>query len=1032
MNKWTKTARWICIVCVLGTAGNLFAQTDHFIENQRYVVGLNDFSWGDTYVGKTTSGNGLLLEEQINGTETNTVKLTINSLQIGSETNSGNTVEIYKGGELRIAGDFTVLGTNNGNGLLIGDQGTLFMQSDFDASMGGFYYNSGANLMVGGEVSNLDNVEGGLNFTLTGDGATWSFGTNLLTIGEISDANSVSISNSALLEIDNISIGSATNVNNGFVVSDNGRVFVQDSIDILGSNNYLRVTNSGILAVDFDFDASVGIVEIQEGGILEAHQDLIYHGITNGGGIIMTGTNANWSNLSGSTLLVGPSTDENTLTITDGAIVRAGGIAVGSVTNKDNKIFINNGGNLILGSIASTLSDTNEIWVTEGGKITFESDYNLSTDGSFFWGNGGILEAQGEAPIFGTWRINNEYDEHGTLFLNNGKTLILNGSSARWSAFGDNLHIGDLSPDNHLIITNGGQAFVNSTSIGDFKYGNFSDGGNNNSILITGTNSLLDSSSYVAIGGTIDSGIWYEGGISNSITVNNGGLLSVGTMLHNRNTTGTSGLNIGPGGIVEAQDYYQASGASLNIYTDASGINAGLLSVTNNAEFEAGARVGFDAVAALDIARVYTNQIVESGTLIVGGITNATTADLDVLENTGGSLVNYDLWETNQNIYATFTRRSITDGGGLDPDSMLDLIAQEIDRLASEGNAAASNQVEILSAMGSDLERKLQLEQMYSYQIPTYMHNQGVFGGIDQVRARGLSAHEPASSKPKGAAGPHAEEQGLQGWAKVYGSFGNRDADDESGFVDGYDAQTYGTVFGLDQAFGDWLFGLAGGFAGSILDGDNGDESDATTGYGILYANYGTKEWFGDLVLSYGLTDMDNTSGTDFDVTSSTEASQTMFYIGGGYQLEDKPSGALFRPLFGLQVSQFDQDAYTEKSPNALAKDVEAYDRLSAQSTLGASLIFPKTGSKVDMELQLRTYWLHEFNNDEENVGYTLIDSGLPGQFILRSPDQDIAQLGMGFVTKGKNGWQLRADIDLQLSETFTSTTLSGALLYEF
>ena len=1032
MNKWTKVARWICIVCVFGAAGNLFAQEDHFIENQRYVVGINDFSWGDTYVGKTTSSNGLLLAEQIDGTETNSVKLTINSLQIGSETNSGNIVRIDKGGELTIAGDFTVLGTNNLNGLIINDQGTLFMQSDFDAAMGGFYYTNGARLKVGGEISNLDNVENGLNFTLTGDEATWNFGTNILTIGALTDANSVSISNNALLEIDNISIGSSGTVSNGFVVSDNGRVFVHDSISIdpLG-DNYLYVTNAGILAVDFDFDASLGIVDIQQGGILEAHQNLIYHGITNGGGIIMTGTNANWSNLSGSSLIVG-TTNDNSLIIRDGATVRAGNIIIGDSNTQSNNVYVTSGGNLILENTGSMVaSRTNGLWITQGGKLTLESNYDYALNSGLRWGNGGIIEAFAEAPVFNGRLVNGEYVENGGLFLQDGQTLILNGPSARWSGVLYNLHIGDLSSDNALIVTNGGVAFANSVSVGDFK-----EGGNNNQIIITGTDSRLLSGSYIAIGGTMDSGYWYEGGTNNVITVDNGGVLFATTTLHNRNTTGTSGLEIKPGGVVLVKDYYQANGAYLNIYTDTSGTNAGLLRVVNTAEFEAGAKVGFDAIADLVISKVYTNRIVESSTLIVGGVTNATTADLNSLENAGGALVNYDLWETNQNIYATFTRRSISEGGGIDPDSMLDLIAKEIDRLASEGNAAASNQVEILSNMGSDLERKLQMEQMYSYGIPSYMHNQGVFGGIDQVRARGAAFHgKPDNStlpRPKGVAGPHTEDQGLQGWAKVYGSFGNRDSDDDSGFEDGYNAQTYGTVFGLDQAFGSWLFGLAGGYAGSILDGDNGDESDASTGYGILYANYGTKEWFGDLVLSYGLTDMDNTSGTDFDVTSNTKASQSTVYIGGGYQFEDKPSGALLRPLFGIQVNWFDQDAYTESSNNSLAKDVEAYDRLGAQSTLGASVVFPKAGETVDMELQLRSFWLHEFNGDEEKVGYTLIDSGQLGQFLLRSPDQDIAQLGMGFVSNWKTGWQLRADIDLQLGKTYTATTLSGSLLYEF
>ena len=96
----------------------------------------------------------------------------------------------------------------------------------------------------------------------------------------------------------------------------------------------------------------------------------------------------------------------------------------------------------------------------------------------------------------------------------------------------------------------------------------------------------------------------------------------------------------------------------------------------------------------------------------------------------------------------------------------------------------------------------------------------------------------------------------------MYGSYGNRDKDNGSGFVDGYDAQSYGTVLGIDKSsFGSLLFGLAGGYAGSNLEGDNNDKSDATTGYGLIYASVGTNDWFGDLVLSYGLTDMDNEAG---------------------------------------------------------------------------------------------------------------------------------------------------------------------------
>ena len=249
----------------------------------------------------------------------------------------------------------------------------------------------------------------------------------------------------------------------------------------------------------------------------------------------------------------------------------------------------------------------------------------------------------------------------------------------------------------------------------------------------------------------MDSGNWIDGGTNNWITVEDAGQLDVVTTLHNRNTTGTSGLNIKPGGVVDAQDYYQASGAYLNIYTDASGTNAGLLRVADTAEFETDAKVGFDSIAALDIGKVYTNKIVEASTLIVGGVTNATTENLSALEQTRGLLVTYDLWEQNQDIYTTYLRRSIAEAGDLD--NMLAEISAEIARLAAEENSAASNQLVIIDNMGSAQEVQREMEQLYSYQLPTYMHNQGIFGGIDQVRARGASFHGNSStslSRPSG------------------------------------------------------------------------------------------------------------------------------------------------------------------------------------------------------------------------------------------------------------------------------------------
>jgi outer membrane autotransporter protein len=112
---------------------------------------------------------------------------------------------------------------------------------------------------------------------------------------------------------------------------------------------------------------------------------------------------------------------------------------------------------------------------------------------------------------------------------------------------------------------------------------------------------------------------------------------------------------------------------------------------------------------------------------------------------------------------------------------------------------------------------------------------------------------------------------------------------------------------------------------------------------------------------------------------------------------------------------------------------VEAYDRQSYQSIVGAVFIIPsKAGSGLGMETRVRAGWLHEFNDDEEKVNYTLVGSTQPGQFVMRSPDQDVAQFGIGCAAKLKHGMQLQVDLDSQIGETAVFTALSAGLLCEF
>lgn len=1064
--KWKKKPGWwICSAVILGLVGNIAAQEDFLIENRRTNL-VTDASWGDTYVGKYTDNNALGVFEGAkvqsddafigfsDTASSNAVHIsdegsewTMDSLQIGAESNSFNYLAVWSNGVVTIDGPLSILGAANSNMFLLLDGGTLKMGSDFDAAMAGFVFESNGTLSVAGSLSNMDAVDGGRHLVLSGRNAEWLRSTNTVYIGAASSGNSLTLEDGAQLDFINLEMGAVGTSSNLFKVTsgseaaitgnltiagqDNatdigGNLTLNGNLDITGTSNLFSV--AGNAKVYGDIKSNTGI-QLSGSGMLEAYSNVDMETLDGSGTMLLTGEHARWT--TNASISIGAADGGVTLLVQSNALVQADSIQIGSDSSTGNDITIIDGGKLILSGDGSYLHDENSLTVNDGGWLTFGTDWSTAiswgTNSSVEWGTGGTFEFQGEAVVVGSWWVagsGSNYVEYGTLFLGSGRNMIINGSNAYWAAGAHDLHVGDLSSDNSLVISNAAWAGVKSLSIGDFK-----EGGDNNLVLIGGAGTTVTSLNYTAIGGTMIDGAWHEGGEGNVLRVEDGALFYSPGVLHNRNSTGSSGLEIASGAVVDVDEYYQGTGAYLTILTDSAG-NAGLLSA-NTAAFEDGARVGVDAVARLQLDLTYTNTIVEADMMIIGGSTNGTTADLDMLGTSGGSLLNYNLLlEGGTNMVAIYSRNYISESAGFDPDSMLAEIADEIDSLASQGNVAASNQVEILSRM-SDEEVHRQMEQLYAYGLPTFMHNQAVFGGIDQVRVRGRAAGTAAPGRPVGAAGPHAEDQGLQGWVKGYGGFGSRDAGD-AGFDDGYDAQTFGTVFGLDRAFGAWLFGLAGGYAGSNLDGDNGDESDASTGYGILYANYGIEDWFGDIVLGYGLTDMDNTSGTDFDVTSTVEASHTAFFIGGGKEALDEASGMLIRSLLGLQVCQFSQDAYTETSPNAVGKDVEAYDRMSYQSQLGISISLPTEGSKVDLESRFRAFWLHEFNGDDEIVDYTLVDSNQPGQFVLRSPDQDVGQFGIGLLAKWRSGLRLGVDIDGQFSENFLSATLSGSLLYEF
>ncbi|QBG48032.1 hypothetical protein EGM51_11715 [Verrucomicrobia bacterium S94] len=659
----------------------------------------------EAYVGYSDSADGNFVQiyggvDYEESYENGILKITTNTvnaiwsakdLTIGTDANSNNMVWVgwlpgetnnFDGlnaggmGTLEIDGDLEINGVANGNALVIGDSATLKIHGDMDASMDGFYYlGSNSVLAVGGTLTGVNDVDNGYQeLQLFGEEAEWEPLNGAVAVGATSDSNTLSIVEGASLSLTNLVIGSSTTYENSVEVRNGGVLSMYGSVELFegaANSNHLEIADGGIFRAYNDFHHTGSSSNVHSGLQLRGGTAEFYGDFTASGGLIMDagtvefyggtnyvqaldgngtvtlgGTNSVWY---ANELLIG--------TITTNVITTNSGVTLGAVevyvedsnvlsidhfelgtadTNMGCTVTIRNGGELVLTNAAQCVNDAdNKLVLESGSKITFVKD--ITYDDVPYVGifRGVTYEFQSEGFIlpgldWGDW------DEVGYFSQRYQSTNIFNGAAAALNLGSYDVHIGDVDEENALIITNGASASVRALTIGDFA-----EGGGNNMVLVSGVGSTLTAGNYVAIGGTVIDGEWHEGSDNNILRVEDGAQLNA-SALYNRNAGGDSGLEIASGALVDVDEYYQASGARLTIMTDSTGTNVGHLAASQ-AEFEAGAKVGVDAVSRLTVDTTYTNSIITADTLVIDGVTNGIS--LSALDASGA------VWSTISSIW---------------------------------------------------------------------------------------------------------------------------------------------------------------------------------------------------------------------------------------------------------------------------------------------------------------------------------------------------------------------------------------------
>lgn len=964
--------------------------------NSLDASGGSSLSSASAWVGAGTNANNNVVTISDGGT----LWEVDGTLNIGTNGNSGNIVEVKSSGWIEVD-ELSIKGT--GNGFVLGSGGQLTVNSDFNASMAGFTNNSQGILNVGGKLTGFGNkIDKGRSLGIRGE---WDMAGADVGIGAVSDGgNRLDVEDGGWFSADNLNVGTASNssanllwvgdygssveiadtlrigstngTGNEVQVKWSAQMTVGNDIIIAGSNNTLTVEQAGLLRVENDFDASMEGFVFGEGGKLETTGTLA--GMTNTleGGRSVGLDGGGWD-LGAGTLTIGGQTSYNSIQLRNGGMLSGSNAVIGAGSaSAENYAMIEGTGSVW--SVSDSLvvggeGSANEMYISGGGVVA-SGNGSVGVDGS-----------------------DNE--------------ISITGAGSKWIVT-NQLNFGVNGSNNRLFVEDGGFLSSSNAVVGGAGLGN--------TIRVRGAGSQW-----------VNSGNLDVGGSGAGLIVSGAGHVDVGQKL---SLLDGASLSLATNGTVSTYDFFQGSGAALyfnsitNVVDDP---GAALVTVTNSAEFEAGATVAFlGAVEDVEVGVTNSRKIVASAGLVVDGVTNATGSELDVLVAEDYSSL-LDSWFTSVNdvLYMNIHSLSTAESAGFEPGTQMYDIANEIDRLSTNGNRQAINQRQLLGQYNGSVQNA-QLTQFYDRSVPTYMHMEGLFEGMRQVKNRGIM---PDTYWPVGAYGPHLYGEQVQGWVKGYGTWGQQDG---SGEFSGYDQSVYGVVLGFDKAFGDLLAGVAGGYSSSDISQDDGDSSKSGLGYGLLYGSWGTSSWFADASIAYGLGSVENDSGTIFDATSEADMSQFAYYIGGGKEMVFRNDSVFLTPTLALLGGNYAQDGYTDVSANAVARQVDDYNRWSLKSELGVKSVFRKEFQKSVLMPEVHANWLHEFNSDADRVGYTLAGGSGNYSYGMVAPVENLFELGAGLSwwMAGQSGsvYEWAIGFDGRFGDGYTAAALNARLLVEF
>ena len=462
---------------------------------------------GNLYVGNASSGNQLTIANggvvfdslgrvgMVASASNNTVlisgtgSLWSNSanLSVGYD-GSGNEVMITNGGRLVVVG-LGYIGRDAdaiNNGVTVSGSGSLLTAGELDVG-----YNGTGNSLTIANASRVFNYTGYVGNTssannntvlVTGAGSLWTNNVSLY-VGNYGSDNSLSIAGGGQVISSNVTLGyDGGSSNNSLIVTGPGSQWSNTStavsLGLHGSSNALLIANGGVISdwrcyINYYAESTNNVAVVTGAGSLWTNTGSFYVGLSGSGGQLTVAAGGQLVNGGVGYVGYNSSASNNTVLVTDPGSrwVNTGSLAIGS-NGPNSQLAVSNGGVVVAAGVTlgSQATSTNNFLTVSGGSV-FAT--NTPGNATLDVRNGTL------ALLSGTVTVNQFY---ATNFANsvvnfNGGTLNIGGSTVN---NGSIFQIGNGSSAATLDLFGGAHSFANGLFI-------------NTNAILTGTGSITGS-----------------------------------------------------------------------------------------------------------------------------------------------------------------------------------------------------------------------------------------------------------------------------------------------------------------------------------------------------------------------------------------------------------------------------------------------------------------------------------------------------------------------------------------------------------